>query len=71
MNLSAYARTLLFTFEILTTQMHCPLDSNKSYQRPKLSDPAHEGIGLQPRREGRVRSSAWLGKLVALVFKGL
>ena len=30
-------------------------------ERPKLSDPAHEGVGLQPRADGRVRCSAWLG----------
>ena len=27
----------------------------------KLSDPAHEGVRLQPERDGRVRCSAWLG----------
>src|SRR5881396_3635397 len=27
----------------------------------KLSDPAHEGVRLQPGRDGRVRCSAWLG----------
>src|SRR2546427_6573344 len=30
-------------------------------ERPKLSDPAHEGVRLQPGRDGRVRCSAWLG----------
>ena len=32
-------------------------------ERPKLGDPAHEGVGLQPGRDGRVRCSAWLGDL--------
>ncbi len=31
-------------------------------ERPKLSDPAHEGVGLQLERDGRVRCSAWLNK---------
>ena len=30
-------------------------------ERPKLSDPAHEGVRLQTGRDGRVRCSAWLG----------
>ena len=30
------------------------------YQRPKLNDPAHEGVRLQPGRDGRVRYSVWL-----------
>src|SRR5207247_7671812 len=30
-------------------------------ERPKLSDRAHEGVGLQPGRDGGVRCSAWLG----------
>jgi len=30
----------------------------------KFSDPAHEMRGLQPRRDGRVRCSAWLGRVV-------
>ena len=30
-------------------------------QRPKLSDPAHGTLRLQPRRPRRVRCSAWLG----------
>jgi hypothetical protein len=42
-------------------QKHCALDRFKPYQRPKLSDPAHEGARLQPGRDGRVRCSAWLG----------
>src|SRR4051812_425865 len=29
-------------------------------QRPKLSDPTRERRGLQPKRDGRVRCSAWL-----------
>src|SRR6266545_1532770 len=33
-------------------------------ERPKLSDPAHEGVRLQPGRDGRVRCSAWLGRVV-------
>ncbi len=33
------------------------------YQRPKLSDPAHEGARLQPGRDGRVRCSAWLNSI--------
>ncbi len=32
-------------------------------QRPKLSDPARETRGLQPERDGRVRCSAWLGRV--------
>jgi len=31
------------------------------YLRGELSDPAHEGVRLQPGRDGRVRCSAWLG----------
>ena len=42
-------------------QSYYLLDIFKPYQRPKLSDPAHEGIRLQPGRDGRVRCSAWLG----------
>ena len=30
-------------------------------ERPKLSDPAHGTLRLQPRRSRRVRCSAWLG----------
>lgn len=33
-------------------------------ERPKLSDPAHERVGLQPERDGRVRCSPWLGRVV-------
>lgn len=29
-------------------------------QRPRLSDPAREGVRLQTERDGRVRCSAWL-----------
>ena len=36
-------------------------DARVPAERPKLSDPAHEGARLQPRRDGRVRCSAWLG----------
>ena len=43
------------TKTISGAQKNCPLDSFKPYQRPKLSDPAHEGVRLQPRRDGRVR----------------
>ena len=35
-----------------------------------LSDPAHEGVGLQPGREGRVRCSAWLGGAVLFIGIG-
>ena len=35
--------------------------SERAAQRPKLSDPAYEGVRLQPRRDGRVRCSGWLG----------
>jgi hypothetical protein len=38
--------------------------SVESAERPKLSDPAHEGVRLQPGRDGRVRCSAWLDSLV-------
>jgi hypothetical protein len=34
-------------------QMNCALDSFKPYQRPRLSDAAHEKRGLQPQRDGR------------------
>jgi hypothetical protein len=37
------------------------LGLGQGIERPKLSDPAHEGVRLQPRRDGRVRCSAWLG----------
>jgi len=45
--------------------MNCALDRFKPYQRPKLSDPAHEGVRLQPERDGRVRCSAWLNPAAA------
>ena len=32
-------------------------------ERPKLSDPAHDGRRFQTGRDGRVRCSAWLGDL--------
>ena len=35
-------------------------------ERPKLSDPAHEGVRLQPERDGRVRCSAWLNEFARL-----
>src|SRR5712692_5092044 len=40
--------------------------------RPKPSDPAHESVGLQPGRDGRVRCSAWLDflKFGALLASG-
>jgi len=41
--------------KISGAQENCLLDEFKPYQRPKLSDPAHEGVRLQPRRDGRVR----------------
>src|SRR5207247_5005512 len=31
---------------------------------PKLSDPAHDELRLQPERDGRVRCSAWLGRII-------
>jgi len=40
--------------------------AKKDTERPKLSDPAHERVRLQPRREGRVRCSAWLGVMARL-----
>jgi len=33
-------------------------------ERPKLSDPAHEDVRLQPEREGQVRCSAWLDHIL-------
>src|SRR5213594_690612 len=39
-----------------------------SGQRPKLSDPAHEGVGLQLDGDGRVRC-AWLGGTVILFWR--
>jgi hypothetical protein len=39
-------------------------ETRLSAERPKLSDPAHEGARLQPGRDGRVRCSAWLGDFV-------
>ena len=36
--------------------------------RPKLSDPAHECVRLQPRADGRVLCSAWLNQLGATNF---
>ena len=41
-------------------KVHTLLTSYYPYQRPKLSDPAHGTPRLQPRRDGRVRCSAWL-----------
>jgi hypothetical protein len=45
-------------------QTNCPLDNFKPYQRPKLSDPAHGTLRLQPERDGRVRCSAWLADVL-------
>ena len=36
---------------------------------PKLSDPAREGPRLQPRGDGRVRCSAWLGGTLCMGLK--
>jgi hypothetical protein len=36
----------------------------------ELSDPAHEGVRLQPRRSRRVRCSAWLNEAAARRGKG-
>ena len=41
--------------------MCCRVFGCRPAERPKLSDPAHEGVRLQPERDGRVRCSAWLG----------
>ena len=46
-------------FLIVTTALRFRM--RERHQRPKLSDPAHEGTRLQPGRDGRVRS-AWLGR---------
>ena len=37
-----------------------PSNDVSADERPKLSDPAHEGARLQPGCDGRVRCSAWL-----------
>jgi hypothetical protein len=34
-----------------------------SIAKAKISDPAHEGVGLHPRRDGRPRCSGWFGDL--------
>src|SRR2546429_514466 len=40
------------------------MDAPHETKRPKLSDLAHEGVRLQPRRARRVRCSAWLASTV-------
>ena len=43
----------------------CVVGCDRTCRRTtQLSDPAHEGVGLQPGRDGRVRCSAWLGLFV-------
>ena len=37
--------------------------ARRDAERPKLSNPARETRGLQPRRSSRVRCSAWLGRV--------
>lgn len=44
-----------------------PSQQSWEFQRPKLSDPAHEGTRLQPERDGRVRFSAWLGHEIVIL----
>ena len=49
----------------------CRSSINGHRERPKLSDPALEGVRLQPGRDGRVRCSAWCVPSMGTVLMGL